>query len=85
GKEDLTCGDKRSLRASVAKIKEGYDEFDALSHLQPEFMERHEAVDKDVYRTVYSNGSEIICNYRSEAFTYRGKTIQPMTYLLVEK
>jgi len=85
GKEDLTCEDGKALVASVAKIKEGYDEFSALSHLQAEFMERHEPVDKDVFRTVFSNGSEIISNYRSEAFAYRGKTIPPLKYILVEQ
>jgi hypothetical protein len=85
GKEDLTCADNRVLKASVAKIKEGYDEFCARAHLQTEFMERHEAVDTDVYRTVYSNGDEIICNYRKEPFSYKGRTVQPMKYLLGEK
>ena len=85
GVEDLTCENDETLKASVAKIKEGYDEFNALSHLQPEFMERHEAVDKDVYRAVYSNGAEIICNYRKDPFSYKGRTVQPMKYVLVEK
>jgi len=85
GKEDLTCADASTLTASVAKIKEGYDEFNALSHLQTEFMIRHESVDKDIYRTVFSNGSEILSNYRKEAFTYNGKPVQPMKYILVEK
>lgn len=84
GKEDLTCATARELKASVAKIKEGYDAFSALSHLQAEFMERHEAVDKDVYRTAYSNGAEIIANYRGEAFVYKGQTVQPLAYRLVE-
>jgi hypothetical protein len=84
GKEDLTCADRPTLTASVAKIKEGYDEFRVLSHLQTEFMDRHEAVDTDIYRTVFSNGDEIISNYRKEVFTYKGQAIQPMRYLLVE-
>lgn len=84
GKEDLTCADAAALKASVAKIKEGYDEFNALSHLQTEFMERHEALDSEVYRTVFSNGSEIVCNYRNEAFVYKGQTVAPMRYILVK-
>ncbi|MDA3923095.1 MAG: DUF5696 domain-containing protein [Kiritimatiellae bacterium] len=83
GKEDITCENKKALRASVAKIKEGYDEFNTLAYLQTEFMDRHEPVAKDVYRTVYSNGAEMIFNYRSEPFVYKGKTIQPMKYILV--
>jgi hypothetical protein len=85
GKEDLTCADDRSLKASVAKIKEGYDEFVARAHLQTEFMERHEAVDKDVYRTVFSNGAEIVCNYRKEPFACEGRTVAPMNHVLIEK
>jgi hypothetical protein len=84
GKEDLTCADGQALTDSVAKIKEGYDEFTALSHLQTEFMERHEAVEKDIYRALYSDGSEIISNYRKEAFTYKGKAVQSMKYALVK-
>ena len=85
GVEDITCETDEALRTGVAKIKEGYDEFTARAHLQTEFMERHEAVDKDVYRTVFSNGAEIISNYRKEAFSYLGRSVQPMKYLLVEK
>ena len=85
GKEDLTCADAVTLTASVAKIKEGYDAFNAISHLQTEFMERHETVDKDVYRTLFSNGSEIISNYRKDVFSYEGTAIQPMRYILNEK
>jgi hypothetical protein len=82
GKEDLTCADDAALAASVAKIKEGYDEFSALANLQTAFMERHEAVGRDVFRVVYSDGSEIACNYRTEPFAYRGRTVPPMKYLL---
>lgn len=82
GVEDLTCENDETMKASVAKIKEGYDEFAARSHLQTEFMERHEAVETDVYRIVYSDGSEIICNYRKEPFTYKGQTVSAMGYIL---
>ncbi|MDD4017730.1 MAG: DUF5696 domain-containing protein [Kiritimatiellae bacterium] len=83
GVEDLTCGNDETLRSSVEKIREGYDEFAARSHLQTEFMERHEAVDTDVYRSAYSDGSEIICNYRKEPFSYKGQTAGAMGYILV--
>ena len=84
GKEDLTCEDDKALSASVAKVKEGYDEFNKLAYLQPEFMEKHEAVAPEVFRTAYSDGSEIISNYRAEAFDYKGKTVKPHAYILVK-
>lgn len=85
GAEDLTCANGRELRASVAKIKEGYDEFNSLAPLQTAFMERHEAIDKDVYRTAFSNGSEIVSNYREEAYSYKGRSVRPKGYILSEK
>ena len=81
GKEDLTCADDKTLAASVAKIKEGYDEFTALARLQTEFMERHEAIARDVFRSVFSDGSEIVSNYRNEAFAYKGRNIKPVSYV----
>lgn len=84
GKEDLTCEDDKALSASVAKVKEGYDEFNKLAYLQPEFMEKHEAVAPEVFRTAFSDGSEIISNYRAEAFDYKGKTVKPHAYILVK-
>jgi len=83
GTEDLTCADDSALAASVAKIKEGYDEFTSRAHLQSEFMERHEALARDVWRTVFADGSEIIANYRSEAYPYKGRSVEPLRYLLL--
>jgi len=82
GTQDITCETDEALKASVAKIKEGYDEFTARAHLQTEFMERHERVDTDVYRTVYADGSEMICNYRQTAFDYKGRTVAPLRHIL---
>ena len=83
GTADITCENDEALKASVAKIKEGYDEFTARARLQTEFMDRHERVDTDVYRTVYSDGSEIVCNYRQTAFVYKGRTVAPLRHILI--
>lgn len=80
GKEDLTCGDNQSLTDSVSKIKEGYDDYKALSYLQTEFMERHEAIAKDVFRVKYSDGSELVANYSNQSFSYREKAVKSMGY-----
>ncbi|MCC6354483.1 MAG: hypothetical protein IT577_11390 [Verrucomicrobiae bacterium] len=83
GAEDITCGDDASLAAGVAQIKKGHDEFKALCGLQLEFMERHEMVAPDIFRTAYSDGSEIITNYRDSAFEYSGRTVRPRSYIVV--
>lgn len=82
GAEDITCGDDGALAAGVAKIKEGHDEFKALCRLQLEFMEKHEMVATDVFRTAFSDGSEIITSYRDTGFDYNGRTVKPRSYLL---
>ena len=82
GKQDLTCENNQALVASVAKIKEGHDEFDSLSHLQTEFMDHHDAIAKDVFRVRYSDGSEIVANYSDKEFSYRDKPVKSMGYAL---
>jgi len=81
GSSDLVCGTDEELTRSADFVKKGYDEFNALADLQFEFMEQHEMIAPDVFRTVFSNGAEIIANYRNAPFTYKGKDIGPQGYL----
>mgnify|MGYP001232470577 CR=1 FL=1 len=82
GSSDLTCATDEELAQSVAFVKKGYDAFSALSDLQLEFMEQHEQIAPDVFRTAFSNGAEIISNYRAQPFPYKGKAVEPQGYLL---
>ncbi len=82
GSSDLTCATDEELAQSVAFVKKGYDAFSALADLQLEFMEQHEQIAPDVFRTAFSNGAEIISNYRAEVFPYKGKAVAPQGYLL---
>lgn len=85
GEQDLTCEDDTALAASVSKIKEGFEENNALSQLQTEFMERHESLAPDVYRITYSGGSEIIVNYGPSPYVYKGRTVPSMGYIIHKK
>ncbi len=84
GAEDLTCETDEALVAGVAKIKEGHDEFSRLAHLQTEFMDRHERIAPDVFRTVYSGGTQIVCNYGTAGFDHHGRTVAPRAYIVLE-
>lgn len=84
GEEDLTCESDDALKAAVARIKKGYDEYEALCHLQTAFMESHEMIAPAVSRTVYSDGSAMLCNYGDAGFDYRGRVVNPRDYLLVK-
>jgi hypothetical protein len=69
----------------VAKIKRGYDEFHRLWPLQLEFMEQHEQLAPSVFRTMFSDGSEIITNYGSAAYPYKSALVGPMDYSLIRR
>ena len=59
GKEDLECGTEEELRASVAYIKEAYEEYKTRRHLQYEFMIDHRETAQGVYEVTYSDGTVI--------------------------
>jgi len=68
--------------AQIAKIKEAYDEYRPLKYLQYLFMDSHDEIEPDVFRTRYSDGSETVCNYSDKDFSYRGKTVKALDYAL---
>jgi len=69
---------------NLTPIKTAYDEYQPLKYLQYEFMESHDEIAKNVFLTTYSDGSETLCNYSSDAFVYRGTTVKPMDYALIK-
>ena len=83
GNEDLVCATDDELKAAVAKIKEGYDVYQKLKHLQCEFIDSHEEVVPGVFRTGYSNGESVVVNYTDNAFEYRGETVSAGSWRLV--
>ncbi len=87
----IECGGRPSFyyidykTADYAPIKSLYDDYMKLRHLQYEFMESHEEIAKDVFLVKYSNGSELVCNYRKTPYEYRGEIVAPKQYILIEK
>ena len=82
GDTDMVCATDEELKQSVGFVRKGYDEFEKLTNLQLEFMEQHEMLSPDVFRTAFSDGSEIITNYGTEAYPYKGKTVESLQYRL---
>jgi hypothetical protein len=79
GDGDLGCATDEELRDSVAKIKQGQEEYAALSRLQLEYMEGHDQLAPGVFRTVYSDGTEVVTNYGESEYAYKA-TVQPKGY-----
>ncbi|MBP5226258.1 MAG: hypothetical protein J6336_02630 [Kiritimatiellae bacterium] len=83
GDEDLTCATDEELRKSVEVIKRGTDAYRPLADLQYAFMDGHEEVQPDLFKTVYSDGTVILSNYRKEPVTVDGTTIPAEDYAVI--
>lgn len=68
---------------NVPKIKEFYDEYQKVAHLQLEFMQEHKKLADDVYLTVYGDGSRVVTNYTNAPYEFEGKKVAAMDYLLI--
>ena len=68
--------------ADVPRIKRAWDEFVPVRHLQKELMTDHYELEKDVFVTVYADGSKTISNYRKEPFVYQNEKIESLSYKL---
>ena len=66
--------------ADLKPIKAMYDRWQALKHLQFEFLDDHAEIAPGVFRSRYSNGEEVVCNYTDKPFAYRGKSVKPMEF-----
>ena len=84
GDGDLGCATDEELKASVGKIKAGWDIYNGLSHLQYEFMEEHEELAPGVFRTGYSNGESVVVNYTGRSFDFNGSTVDAEGWKLVD-
>lgn len=67
---------------NLAPIKEAYDEYQPMKYLQYEFMDDHREIAPKVFRTTYSDGSEVVCNYNETPFVYKGETVGGKDYKL---
>ena len=78
--KDLLCGTQQELEEAVAAIKKGCDHLAEYGHLQYEFMEDHCEIAPNVFRTLWSDGTELICNYTDKPYTYKNMTVEPEEY-----
>ena len=64
----------------LTPIKRMYDQWQPLKHLQYEYLEDHAEIAPDVFRSRYSNGEEVVCNYTDKPFAYGGAAVAPFAY-----
>lgn len=78
--KDLLCGTDEELKEAVEAIRKGCDHLEEYGYLQYEFMDDHCELAEKVFRTTWSDGTELICNYSPESFNYKDVEVQPMNY-----
>lgn len=83
GDEDLCCSTDEELKEAVAKIKEGYDVYEKLKHLQLEFIEAHDELAPGVFRTAYGNGEKVYVNYNASPVVADAVSVPAMDYAVV--
>lgn len=67
--------------ATLEPMKEMYDAWQPMKHLIYEFIDRHDKLAENVFRTRWANGEEIVVNYSDDKpYSYRGKEIAPLGY-----
>ena len=72
--------------ATLAPMKEMYDAWQPMKHLVYEFIDRHDRLAENVFRTRWENGEEIVVNYSDDTpFTYRGREVKPLGYVFYGK
>ncbi len=81
---DLVCSTDDELRHSVAKVKEGYDDFARRRDLQYAFMDRHDVLREGLVRVTYSNGAKMYVNYNEQSEKADGIAIPALDYLIVK-
>lgn len=69
--------------ADVPRIKRAWDEFVPVRHLQRELMTDHRQVGENLFLTAYADGSKTICNYNEQSVVWEGKSIAPISYILI--
>lgn len=82
GSNDLRCGTEAELKKAVAEIKKGSDLLDKMGYLQFEYFESHNEIAPNIFKSEFSDGSVIICNYSDSEFKYKHSKIPPMDYRL---
>lgn len=69
----------------ISPVKTAAEEYAKVSHLQYEFINFHGEIAPNVFITKYSDGSATVCNYTDKPFDYKGKTVEPLDYIIVKK
>lgn len=73
---------KYKRQSDIDAVAEAYREYLPMLHLQYEFIDRHQQLEKGVFLTGYSDGSVVIVNYSDKPYEYEGSIVGARDYKL---
>ena len=74
GDIDFRVDTEENIKTGIDAAVKTSKLYEEMNYLQYEFMEKHENIGDNCYRTVYSDGSEIIVDYNNKTYNLkRGK------------
>ena len=83
GNEDLRYHPVEKFRKDVASIRNDYDFYRTIRHLQYEFIEDFAALPGGVLKTVYSNGEVMLSNPTAAVREAEGRQLAPFSNILL--
>ena len=84
GNDDLTTATEEELRHSVCMIRQGAEEFEALSELQLVHLSRYDYLENGIQCATYENGTRVVGNFSTVPASFEGQTIEPYGYLILK-
>ncbi len=72
-------------KSGLGPVKEAYDEYKKLRHLQYEYMDFHGEIAKNVFVSEFSNGECVVVNYSGSDYAYNGNIVKAGDYMLMKK
>ncbi len=83
GNRDYRYSSPDELKTAVSGLKQVYDDFQQLKHLQLEFVEGHRKLGNGIHETLYGNGESVIVNYNTLPLKLAsGETVPAKGFLL---
>jgi hypothetical protein len=84
GKVDLRCETDEQIAESMKAFKIAQDEYAKFKQLQFVYFDLHDEIAPNVFLSKYADGTEIVCNYTDKDFDYKGDSVKPDGYILID-
>lgn len=79
---DLSLSDGKKIQQAADAVAKAASDAKTFAALQTKFLQQHQEITPDIFRCVYSDGTEIVFNYGKLSYIHNGKNIKPNSYVI---